>query len=570
MAPPQNGLVVPPSRLSGSTTRKVSKMRKSLLVLASLLIAANASAQDVPKVEIPVGFSFLNVHPNLSPITSFNVFGGGGQFDVNFGNYFGIKADFMGYTQGTGLRNQLEKLPGYSGQANGNAFTYMFGPQIKKHTGMVQPFGEVLVGAAHTNAYAAIENSEGNVTTGSGNNNGFALAAGGGIDFKINKYFSARPVEVDYLLTRFSANHIAGYTNNQNNFRYVGGIVFTFGGAPPVPPTASCSVNPTSILAGDPVSATVMTQNFNPKHTISYSWTSSGGQVTGSTESAGIATAGLAPESYTVTVTATDEKEKKDNSVSCGASFTVKQPPPPTASCSVNPTSLKSGDPATLTVSAESPVNSPLTYSYSATAGSISGTGNTATLDTTGAAAGSPITTTATVTDAHGLTANCAATVNVAPLPPPQTVVESTSVGECSFNNSNKPGRVDNECKATLDQVALLIQQEPNDKYVIVGYAEDDETVKMTQLAGQRSVNVKYYLTQGEGGQHIDPAMLQVKAGSEKSKKIRIYKVPPGATLPEQVTDVDESQVQGQSRTAAAPKHHKKAAAAAPAPAAPQ
>src|SRR5208282_2129367 len=304
----------------------------------------------------------------------------------------------------------------------------------------------------------------------------------------------------------------------------------------------------------------------NPKHTVTYAWTSTGGRVSGTTETANIATAGLAPGNYTVTATATDEKEKKNNTASCSASFTVKQPLPPTASCVINPNSLKSGDSATLSVVAQSPQGSSLTYSYAATAGRISGTGNTATLDTTGAAAGSPITATATVTDSHGLTGTCEAVVNVAPLPPPVVVEQTTKVGECSFNNSNKPGRVDNECKATLDQVALLIQQEPNNKYVIVGYAEDDETTTMTQLAGQRSVNVKYYLTEGEGGQHIDPSVLQVKAGSEKSKKIRIYKVPPGATIPEQATDVDETQVQGQSRTAAAPKHHKKAAAPTQAP----
>jgi hypothetical protein len=542
-------------------------MKKFVLLTATLLIGVCAYAQDVPKVEIPLGFSFINVHPNLAPITSFNVFGGGGQFDVNFGNYFGVKADFMGYTQGTGLKTQLEKLPGYAGQGSGNLFTYMFGPQIKKHTGVVQPFGEALFGAAHTNAYATIAEVEtGTVTSGNSNNNGFAMAAGGGIDFKINKYFSARPVEVDYLLTRFTSNYGIHMTNNQNNFRYLAGIDLTFGGAPPVPPTASCSVSPTSILAGDPISATVMTQNFNPKHTITYSWSGTGGQVSGSTESAGIATAGLAPGSYTVSVTATDEKEKKNNAVTCSASFTVKAPPPPTASCAISPTTVKPGDPATLTVSAESPINSPLTYAYSATAGSISGSGNTATLSTTGAAAGSPITTTATVTDGHGLTATCEATLNVAPLPPPQVVQETTRVGECSFNNSNKAGRVDNECKATLDQVALLIQQEPNNTYVIVGYAEDEETVKMTQLAGQRAVNVKYYLTQGEGGQRIDPSLLQVKAGSEKTKMIRIYKVPSGSTLAEETTVVDETQVQGKSRGGPTPKHHKKAAASAPAP----
>jgi hypothetical protein len=80
-------------------------MKKTLLFSAVLLIGIGIStAQDVPKVEVPVGFSFINVHPNLAPITSFNVFGGGGQIDINFGNYFGIKGDLMGCTQGSGLK----------------------------------------------------------------------------------------------------------------------------------------------------------------------------------------------------------------------------------------------------------------------------------------------------------------------------------------------------------------------------------------------------------------------------------------------------------------------------------
>ena len=36
----------------------------------------------------------------------------------------------------------------------------------------------------------------------------------------------------------------------------VGGINFTFGGKPPVPPTASCSASPTEVYPGDPVNAT--------------------------------------------------------------------------------------------------------------------------------------------------------------------------------------------------------------------------------------------------------------------------------------------------------------------------
>jgi len=217
-------------------------MKRALVLLLTVFCGISVWGQDVPKVEIPIGFSMINVHPNLSPITSFNVFGGGGQVDFNFGNVFGIKADFMGYTQGSGLRNQLQSL-GYAGQVNGNMFTYMFGPQIKKHSGRVQPFAEFLFGAAHTNAYASIYNAVHGVTSASSNNNAFAMALGGGIDMVAGRHLSLRPVEVDYLYTRFGINGTS-YTGNQNNFRYVGGIVLTMGGAPPVPPTASCSASP--------------------------------------------------------------------------------------------------------------------------------------------------------------------------------------------------------------------------------------------------------------------------------------------------------------------------------------
>ena len=44
----------------------------------------------------------------------------------------------------------------------------MFGPQIKKYTGVFQPFGEALFGAAHTNAYATILIDEGKILNGSG------------------------------------------------------------------------------------------------------------------------------------------------------------------------------------------------------------------------------------------------------------------------------------------------------------------------------------------------------------------------------------------------------------------
>ena len=206
-------------------------MKKSLVLIAVALMCTMAAvAQDVPKFEVPLGFSFVNVHPDLSPITSFNIFGGGGGFVYNVTPWIGVKADFQGYTQGSGVKQTLINN-GYAvtGNVQGNVFTYMFGPQIKKHSGKFQPFGQALFGAAHSNAYGNIYDSINGLTSKSSNNNAFAMEFGGGLDYAVTPHFQIRPVEVDYLYTRFGINGTS-YTGNQNNFKYVAGVNFTFGG----------------------------------------------------------------------------------------------------------------------------------------------------------------------------------------------------------------------------------------------------------------------------------------------------------------------------------------------------
>jgi hypothetical protein len=120
------------------------------------------------------------------------------------------------------------------------------------------------------------------------------------------------------------------------------------------------------------------------------------------------------------------------------------------------------------------------------------------------------------------------------------------------------------ECKAVLDDVALKVQREPNNTLVVVGYADETETATATQISGQRGVNVKYYLTSGEGGASIDPSRIQARAGTVKKKGATIYLVPAGATFTEESTVVDESTVKAQPRNAPAPKKHKGAATTAP------
>ena len=75
------------------------KNSKWILVIGFMFLVTIASfGQEYPKVEVPVGFSFVNVHPQVAGISSFNVFGGGGGVVYNFSPLFGVKADFQGYT----------------------------------------------------------------------------------------------------------------------------------------------------------------------------------------------------------------------------------------------------------------------------------------------------------------------------------------------------------------------------------------------------------------------------------------------------------------------------------------
>jgi hypothetical protein len=84
--------------------------------------------------------------------------------------------------------------------------------------------------------------------------------------------------------------------------------------------------------------------------------------------------------------------------------------PPPAISCSAKPSIINQGGTAVITAAGRSPQNLALTYSYSASAGSISGTNTTASLQTSGASAGI-VTVTCTVDQQGGGTAS--ATTNV-------------------------------------------------------------------------------------------------------------------------------------------------------------
>lgn len=206
------------------------------ILLCALLLARNATfAED--RAEVFLEYSYLRFNPTLTGLNTRSFNGGGGGATLYFLKLFGIKGEFMGYgsTSWTKTFNSTVILPNgnvipagtYNSQ--GNMFTYLFGPELRIPLPVVKPFGEILFGGSNTNGYTNLKNSinqGGGTVTISGTQHPFTMAVGGGVDISVSKRISIRPGEVDYVLSRYS-NPLTN-TNNQNNFRYCGGVIFKF------------------------------------------------------------------------------------------------------------------------------------------------------------------------------------------------------------------------------------------------------------------------------------------------------------------------------------------------------
>ena len=334
------------------------------------------------------------------------------------------------------------------------------------------------------------------------------------------------------------------------------------------------------MFPGDAVTVTATAGSLDPKLNAVYSWTGTG--VSGNGTTATVATGSLAAGTYSVQGTVKEGKPGKEGmkpwqTANCSASFTVKEYEPPTISCSANPSTIKPGETSTITSAAVSPQNRPLTYSYTASAGSVSGSGTTAEFSSAGAPTGA-VGVTCNVADDKGHTASANTSVTIeAPVVAPKP--HTSALCSVSFTTDTKrPTRVDNEAKACLDQVALDLKQQPDAKVVVIGestQAEKDKTAKeekqaahhkhmmVEDYAPQRAVNTKEYLVTDQG---IDGSRITVVTSATDGQTVENYLVPAGADFTAEVsgtTPVDETTVKPEERKPLGVKpiaHHKKKA----------
>jgi hypothetical protein len=189
------------------------------LVLGALaclsLFASEGRGQEYSKFDVFAGYSYVRANPSGATLPSFNMNGGEASLAYNANKWLSGVVDFAGYR--TSQLTSLEPR-----DFKGNMYTYLFGPRISyRHMGRVTPFGQTLFGVAHAL----------NGTYLNGKQTDFAMSVGGGIDFRLSRRISIRPVQADYLLTHFNEFESFQFptTNStQNNVRLSAGLVFHF------------------------------------------------------------------------------------------------------------------------------------------------------------------------------------------------------------------------------------------------------------------------------------------------------------------------------------------------------
>jgi hypothetical protein len=302
------------------------------------------------------------------------------------------------------------------------------------------------------------------------------------------------------------------------------GVVFSWGGTEAVAPAASCTVQPGEVLVGEPITATATASNFNPKHTVMYTWSGTGGQVTGKDNGASIDTNGAAPGSYTVTAKVTDPKSSKNNEATCTANYTIKPLPPknpPTMSLSANPTDLQAGGTVNLSANCSSPDGVPVSVAnWTTSSGTVSGTGTSAALNTNGLPPG-PLTVTATCTDSRGLTTQATAQINIQAPPPPQVdkaLEARLTLHSTYFPTAMPPVRDPNAGLLPGQQRILMtlatdfkkyLEAKPDAHLVLQGHADIRGTAAYNQALSERRVGrVKSYLVE----QGVPEAAIETEA----------------------------------------------------------
>jgi outer membrane protein OmpA-like peptidoglycan-associated protein len=344
------------------------------------------------------------------------------------------------------------------------------------------------------------------------------MTAGGGLDIKMSKHVSFRPIQVEYFLTRLE-NLRTFNDNSQNNLRYSAGLNFTFGGEEPTPPLpppthpqktcpdgstvpadAACpkqnlklslSASPQELCQGEsaPVNASIAGGDSTQ---LNFQW-SVNGQLIGQGHTFVFGTVGREPGNYTVALTVNGANF---NPASAQTTFTVREYRAPAGTAQANPAEIYVGDKSTLSATCQGQCGGNIQApTFSASEGSVQGDqfdSSAVQFDpANNAEQRKTVTITATCTDTRSSgTATTTITVIkkavITPIRLPDVLFDANSA---RVNNCGK--------RILLEQLRSYFERDSAGKVVLVGHSSSDE--KPANLAEQRALNAAAVITAGTG-----------------------------------------------------------------------
>jgi outer membrane protein OmpA-like peptidoglycan-associated protein len=211
---------------------------------------------------------------------------------------------------------------------------------------------------------------------------------------------------------------------------------------------------------------------------------------------------------------------------------------PPTVTCESERATIAVGETVGLRAVASDPDGDSLTYSWTSSAGRITGSGASVRLDTSGVSAPASITGTVRVSDGRGgnAEANCAVRI-----PAPTRAEAQTLCDSAGFPRNLS--RLNNVDKACLDDVASRMRQDPRARVVVIGHA--DKAERFPEVIGRkRAEEVKQYLVTQRG---VDESRISVRSAAAsrpadtgssaearaRNRRVQVIFVPEGASVPE-------------------------------------
>jgi len=462
---------------------------------------ATPPGRIVPRFEIAGMFNYVNFHPG-GGFESFNNYGGSGSFTWNVSRWVGLTEELGGLSYNRNVTGT---------STTGGITTFLLGPRLNlRKFDYFVPFAEFLLGGAHA----------GPPMTGNASQSAFAVAAGGGVDIVLTKNIAWRFAQIDYLMTNFSGASLGGNAR-QDNLRLGTGVVVRFGlpkeaPPPPVnqPPVAACSASPTSVFAGSSDTVAIHVNASDPDNDpLTYTYTATSGTVDGTGPDVRWKSTGVSEGTYTVTSQVSDGK---GGTASCATDIKVEARPnrPPTASLAVERSPILPGEHTGITCTGNDPDNDPLTYSYSATGGQVTGTGASAQFDATGVQAGT-YTVKCTVNDGRGGTADASGNVQVNEPPQVHQLELKLALHSIYFPTAQptvaKPnGGLLASQAVTLDTLASDFKQyltyKPDAHLILGGHADSRGGKEYNQLLSERRVaRAKSYLIEkGVPADHLE------------------------------------------------------------------